>query len=219
MIAALVFTCGKDAELTPLCVKFLRQRSDVKIILCDDQDHPSGVEGFPTIKWSLRGEGGWAGGVSKCLQEALCLMYDCEVFATVDSDVMVLDPSFFDLPEGIDARGCPRPKGLGWFSLRAIRRGLIPFIQGVSGQEEDKIIGRALQRESEGAYLEDGVLLASQDERLPLGALRGLGAHAVHVGQFLGDHQAREKAFRQASNLFEMMQLDTIRLSDTLTAR
>jgi hypothetical protein len=203
MIGVLVFTCAKDRELTPRCIEFLRQRDDVTIILCDDVDHPSGVSGYPTIQWSLRGYGGWAGGVSRCLRDAAELLPEVRTFATVDSDIMLVDPTFFDLPEGILARGCPRPQNQGWFSLRVICRELIPLIQGAKGTEEDKILGGALKKASRGRYLEDGVLLASQSLNPPLGAMQMLGVHAVHVGQIHGDREARVKALQQAENLLE----------------
>lgn len=201
MIATLVFTCRKDRKLTPVCIELLERHEHARIILCDDADNPSGISGYPVVPWSMRGEGGWAGGVSRAIAAAHLLAPDCGTIATVDSDIMVIDPGFFDLPEGVDARGCPRPRNQGWFSLRAFRAGLIESLQEATGRQEDKIIGEILKQSSSGAFIEDGKLFASQKIHAPVDALHRLGCHAIHVGQFTGDHQDRIKALKQAKNI------------------
>jgi hypothetical protein len=206
MIGILVFTCAKDRLLTPLCIEALQRVPDARIIVCDDEQYPANTQGYPVIPWSMRGEGGWAGGVTRALAEAHRRFPECDTLATVDADIMILDPSFFDLPdEGCAVRGCPRPQNRGWFSLRVFWAGMVPLLQGLSGQEEDKIIGEALKRESYGRFVEDGMLVASQELSPPMAALQRLRAHAVHVGQFYGDHKTREKALIQAENIVQAL--------------
>jgi len=211
MIAALVFTCRKDRLLTPICVEMLQRRADVQVILCDDENNPSGVTGHPVVPWSMRGEGGWAGGVTRAMAEAHRRFPECDMIATVDADIMVIDPRFFDLPdEGCAVRGCPRPEGRGWFSLRVFWAEMVTLLQGLTGHEEDKIIGEALKRESYGRFVEDGKLFASQSLDPPVDALRRLGCDAIHVGQFPGDHEIREKALQQAKAIRDQIFFDSI---------
>jgi hypothetical protein len=201
MIGLLVFTCAKDARLTPLCIEALQRVPNSKIIVCDDQQRPANITGHPVIPWSMLGRGAWAGGVTRALAEAHRRFPECDTFATVDADILVLDPSFFDLPEGCAVRGCPRPQDRGWFSLRVFWAEMVPLLQGLAGREEDKIIGGALKRLSSGRWVEDGVLVASQELLPPMAAFQRLGAHAIHVGQFPSDHETREKALIQAENI------------------
>lgn len=214
MIGLLVFTCAKDRLLTPLCIEALQRVPDARVIVCDDQQRPANITGHPVIPWSMRGRGAWAGGVTRALAEAHRRFPEISTFATVDSDILVLDPAFFTLPEGCAVRGCPRPQNRGWFSLRVFRAEMVPLLQGLAGREEDKIIGAALKHLSSGRWVEDGVLVASQELEPPMAAFQRLGAHAIHVGQFPGDHDTREKALQQAQNVLEGIRLTS---SDNLT--
>lgn len=210
MIGILVFTCHKDRLLTPLCIEALQRVPDAKIIVCDDEQYLASIQGYPVISWSMRGEGGWAGGVTRALAEAHKRFPECDTLATVDADIMVIDPRFFSLPEGCAVRGCPRPEGRGWFSLRVFWAEMVPLLQGLTGHEEDKIIGEALKRESCGRFVEDGKLFASQSLDPPVDALRRLGCDAIHVGQFPGDHEIREKALQQAKAIRDQIFFDSI---------